>query len=549
MFKAEWRLFWKQKKLWIPYLIYFVGSIIWAIRVSSTWEFSSVDSMLHMIELDKYSFLFFLILSYFYFSKNNPSGIHEVITASGNELFYIAMLRIVVLQILNIALTSSMISISLFLSIQENISGQDYYLYIIQLWILYHGLPCLLASLFGLCLSKFRNKRLEYAGVILTSFIFAGTFPLFLQMISEKTDIIYRFADVFCIFARGTRRAVNYYYLIPVETNNYFRAITWCTICILICTLGIKKNSGKILSVILSLVTLCTFFVYIQPSGNAYFDDMITNHDEWTADQSYYRNTPTLEEAPGFTVAGYTMEFKVRRQLSAKVTMQVDTNNLEQYIFTLYHGYKIESVSDGAGNELSYDRNGDYLTVWNEKEQLDKICISYTGFSRNFYSTSQGVLLPAYFAYYPIPGYCPVFISQQDEEWVEEYTRNSRTYANYHVIIDAPEEIYCSLPSGKDNKFEGCSEGVTLIGGHFMGCFSTDNYRIIYPSLQYKEADIEAMYLAALKDSEALLQGRDIIIVPYTMYQYLYYDDTQLLTFGWTLETDLEEIGEYYDYN
>ena len=540
MFQAEWRLFIKQRKIWILYLIYFLGSILQSLRVLAENEWDTVYCMLHMIELDKYSFIFFLVLSYLYLSRNNRSGIHEVITASGKEYFTVAMLRIAILQILNIILTCCLAAMNLLLAVYGNIGESNYYFYIIELWLLYHALPCLLASLLGLSLSGLNNKRMEYSGIALLSYMFSGTFPVFLQSMSEKTEIIYRFADIFCIFARGTRRSPNYYYLIPIESNNYFRTLTWCFICILIAVFLFGKKRKTTLAGILAVVSLGLLILYICPSGNAYFDDKITNHDEWTADQSYYKNYEILEEEAEFAVTEYWMDIKINRQMSAEVTMQLDESELERYIFTLYHGYEIRSVRDGSGRELSYDREGDYLTVWNDTDELEQICITYEGCSRHFYATAQGVLLPSYFAYYPVPGFCSVF--EYIDGYGEEYTRNRRFYSVYHVTVDAPEELYCSLPDGLDGGYEGYAEGVTLLGSLFVDCKSVDNCRIIYPTLEYSESEMEVMYRELAEEHQEFFENRDIFIMPYSMYPCYYFDDSLILTYGfWELGMELKE--------
>lgn len=512
--------------------------LLWGIKIAVRESYLSVGSLRGTIGLAKYSFIFFLLLSYLYTNENCKSGIEEVIAASGIGKLKAALYKIMVLQLWSIVLATGFFMINIMFAPQIN--SLTYVWYIVQLWTLYFILPNLLASLFGLCLAGLQNKRAGCLCIILISYIFAGGFPTFLQMMSQKLDVIYKIADLFCIFARGTARTPNYYYLLPIEYNNLLRVLLWIIPAGIFLSCLFKTLHRKKWTAALSGIFIILFSVYVQPFGAAYFDEHLNGHDEWSADQYYYHifRYEGKEEPAEFQVVDYYINMSVGRQLSAEVIMTPDKTNLPEYAFTLYHGYRVKSVRDSFGNNLSYDRDGDYIQIINENGSLDEIHICYSGYSLYFYSTSQGIRLPAYFPYYPIAGYRKIFVDNDAYGYVRNATDN---IAYYRLTLKAPEPVFCSLPQNGDGSYEGDAAGLTILGSRFAKCFSKDGLRIVYSELEYPEEEIQAyhMQLAELGVCEEPLQV--VFLDAYGGYDKFYADADQLITLGFTLEEDYEK--------
>lgn len=534
MFLTECRLFFRHKKIFLLCAIFMAVSMLWGIRTVWREELAAVQSTIRMIEISKYSFVFFLVLSYLYVKDNCQKGIDEVIAAANMGSFRAALYKISVLQTVNGVISVSFIIVNLLLVLNEGKGGGEYIKYVIELWTLYHILPCFLASLLGALLSGLRNERSGWTGILFFSYIFSGGFVNFLQMMSQRTQIIYKIADVFCIFARGTRRAVNYYYLIPAEANNWLRIFIWIVgVWLLLCLLFRAERKRAV--VLVSSIAFATMLVaYVQPFGGAYFDDMVTGHDEWTADQTYYKKNEAVIKEPDFKVERYDIKLAIGRLLSADVIIKPDKQELEEYAFTLYHGYHICSVQDKKGNSLPYNRVGDYLYIDNETGNMDEVHISYSGYSKNFYSTSQGIWLPAYFAYYPVAGCREIF------EECEYVKKEKEETSHFRLTIDAPEAIYCSLKKQASGIYEGNAEGITLLGSRFADCFSEGECRIVYSVLEFAEEDIKEYYYQTVKAENKEEQRTDIFLVPFSMYEPFYCDDTQLLTYGFTMAEDYQ---------
>lgn len=542
MFITECQLFVKRKKIFLLCLLFAVGMILWGIRISAIEEYEVIRSLEMTIELAKYSFPFFLITAYLYTVEDCRDGIAEVIAAIASGRLKASLYKILVLQIWNGIITAFFLGINIYLSIYGGgRGGKEYIQYVVELWILYFTLPNLLASLLGLCLSGVQNKRMGYSGIVLFSYMFAGGFAFFLQMMSQKIDVLYRIADIFCIFARGTRRAVNAYYLIPIEGNNWLRIMIWIILAeiILLNLLGTRKRKFK--TIVFFIVLAGIFSLYIRPFGGAYNDGLATGHDEWTTDQYYYaiyQYEGEIEPAR-FRVTDYDIRFTVDRELSADVIMKLDITDLEQYAFTLYHGYRIKSVQDKDGNDLSYVRERDYIRIVNDTEYLDEIHIRYAGYSRFFYATSQGIYLPAYFDYYPTAGCKKIF----DNEAYEYVRKDVNATSHFRLTIDAPETVFTSLEQTDEGSYEGDAEGVTILGSRFAKCFWGDGIRIVYSGLAHDEQDIEAYYEQMLEWGVPN-ELKVVFLEGFTMYEHFYSDTSQLLAYDFMLE---EDFGKYLE--
>lgn len=535
MFITECRLFCKRKKLIALVALISMGIFLWGYRVTRGYE--TVSSLCITIEIAPYAFIVFLLVSYLYIQDHFKDGIAEVVAAISDQVS-VVWYKVQVLQIWNVILTAYFIGMNILFAIRDGRNMSAYIQYIVELWLLYFALPTLLACFLGASLACQRNKRITYAGLVVFSYVFAGGFVDFLQMMSLKTDVIYRVADFFCIFARGTRRAPNEWYLISVEGHNWLRILLWIIMMgiLLVIKLGAYKTRRWVC--ISSVVFVGMLLLYIQPFGSVYFDNRFSGHDEWSSDQNYYAMSgyEGETEAADFKATDYDIRFKVGRELQADVVIRPDRTELTQYIFTLYHGYRVKTISDQDGNQLSYDRWRDYIRIYNQAGRLEEIHIGYVGHSLNFYATSQGIRLPAYFAYYPKPGCRRIF----DNE-LYEYTKPKEEASHFHVTVDAPEEIFCSLEQNADGSYEGETEGLTIEGSRFLKCYEAEGYKIVYSGLRFHEDEMKAWsdQLNALGVTGQPL--KTIFIEGHSSYDVFYSEKGHMITYGVSAEEDYEK--------
>ena len=131
------------------------------------------------------------------------------------------------------------------------------------------------------------------------------------------------------------------------------------------------------------------------------------------------------------------------------------------------------------------------------------VVFRYKGYSAKYYSTSQAILLPAYFPYYPMAGIRDVWNN-------EEYGTNTdirETEAQFLVEVNAERNVYSNL-DGDGRIFSGAARGVTLYSG-----FAMREENIIYAPL--KNAPITA---EAVKQLETMLERlKEEYLFPYEL--------------------------------
>ncbi|KIR01491.1 hypothetical protein P261_00305 [Lachnospiraceae bacterium TWA4] len=195
-------------------------------------------------------------------------------------------------------------------------------------------------------------------------------------------------------------------------------------------------------------------------------NDFILNKDFRTngilKGEENYRKTQSdqNEVCANFSVESYHLVFNITTHLNAVATLQLANVNLDSYTFILYHGYKIYSVLDEKGNNLSFTRDGDYLNI-ESIEETNTLTISYSGNGNKYYVNHQGIALPGYFSYYPIPGYRKVW--DNDNEIFNVNTEFEKSKFNVEVYSNRP--VYSNLSKIDNNKFEGISDTVSLYSG------------------------------------------------------------------------------------
>lgn len=141
-----------------------------------------------------------------------------------------------------------------------------------------------------------------------------------------------------------------------------------------------------------------------MPSGACYMFDVASNSDAWTHEQIYYdeylskydTNSGNIIKKvkkyhDNFKAVSYDMTYEISDVLNGKVEVVPDKTNLNEYKFTMYHGYKIKNITNEKGEKLKYSvTGGDYINIINTKESIKKIVFEYSGFCRFFYATTRG---------------------------------------------------------------------------------------------------------------------------------------------------------------
>lgn len=493
MFKKATDLFIKSKFCMIAYILFFCGVTGYcAIRevpeaLNSRWPYL-LSNERPFLEFAIVLFILFLFISYEYFAKAKRANFDECLFVTKNsELFRLN--QFLVMELLALVFGSVLTVLSLIAPIKSPLTDFTYISYILKLSLMYFFVADTIAVLLGMVLSNIKNNIIAYVLLILCTFMFSPLSFMLPNTISSVTTKIYihPFFYMFEIIPQEYPSQNYNAYGIPLNSTNYMRALFWLTLLIgIACYKYLKRNKTvkrTVFGLLVAVALISCIFAnlpYSEYEYNKY--DPLRGH---TARVDYYElNSPEnrpiqYNESADFKITAMDIDLKVGRQLSAVTSVQVDDTSLQSYKFTLFHGYKIKSIKDGIGNKLKFDRYSDYVTIYpvDGKQMTEEIIFEYSGFNEAYYSNSQGISLPAGFAYYPINGFHYVYV-------IDEQSYNTTPFEKpipIHLTVDTKKTVYSNLERTEDgkNEFSGVSDGITIVSG-FYNETEVEGCRLVY---------------------------------------------------------------------
>ncbi len=483
---------------------------------------SSIISVLsHQQNLLKFTsivFIVFLFSSFFYFSKAKNSDLIENISvsSSGKSHFFLSQFFVV----LTFAFITFIISflLSIIISYQFSIHENQYTLYLLKISFYYFFLSDIIAILIGLFCSQTSKRNMSYIILLLSVILFSpvsNRIPNTIFMATEKINL-FGFFDLFEIYPSNFN-TINHAYAIAANSHSLSVILFWISLLLLITvfSLSFRINLKKSFSI---LICLCVFVMtltdFIQPYSQAAHN--LDPKKGFSAEAWHYLTTQPKDspmqynQESDFKITSYEMNFSINKELEATVHVYIDKSNLEKYVFTLYHGYNVTDVSDDKGKKLKYDRYDDYISVYPNRE-TNVLSFSYKGHSPLYYSNSQGVYLPAGFAYYPINGMRYVYDVGKQGRIAQKLEQSVPIKVN----IKSKTNLFCNLDKLNNQSFEGISDGVTFVSG-FYNEITIDNTRLVYKYLDtvsYSKPNIEITFRDYL-DKFPQNKGKTIILTP-----------------------------------
>ncbi|MBO5470211.1 MAG: hypothetical protein J6A03_10820 [Lachnospiraceae bacterium] len=350
--------------------------------------------------------------------------------------------------------------------------------YLVKVVLLYVVLNGCIAILLAWCLSRSVGKMIGYICIMLFSCIVSPIFTSGIGYWSMIFRSLYDFSKAFLIMPMGIMYR-NEHVLFPVNYSLAARTIFWIVL-FLICVLVNYRIRFKRVIMISSVILLSISFAYINRPYSFYeANDSLGENDSITYEQMSYEQNGEMgiSENREFEIERYEMDLKVRNGLTAQVKVYLKDTNFDRYPMTLYRQYNVKNVCDEDGNALSYQREGNYITVFNDKGSLKCICLEYEGYLANFYANYNEMFLPGWFAYYPMPGYKSIY---------EEYAYVGNLFEEkiaFDINVDTNQKIFSDLDEKSKNHFSGKSYGPTLLSGYVSEMTIDHNIRVIYPYL------------------------------------------------------------------
>lgn len=453
-------------------------------------------------------------LSYEYFYMVKRAGLSECLKATKGGLKKLQCSQFLIMVSVVFWTTCIYMGFNVWAYFHLQIGHSAYLLHIICSVLLNVTLLGIVAVLLGWAVSLIFRRLTAYlvllVFILCTSSIFTGIVS---TLYREKGIDLYPLANLFRFYPPDLDYMPNFLMGQPLLPYRVEILLFWAFgLIALICWKLIFRRDKKTFYLRMVATVLCAvnLFLCCMPASK-YLLSGDPRESMIESDRVYYERhgNGTAEVTADFTVSAYELDFTIRNVLHAKVAVTVD-RELPLYRFTLYHGYKVSKVTDQVGRKLSFDQEGDFITV-TPSEATKQLTFTYAGYSARFYSNTQAVCLPGFFAYYPIAGHYSIY----DE--VKDFTRGIqlRKLAMFQVSVKAPYEITCDL-AGQNGKFAGSTNGLTLISG-FLETEQWEDIEVVYPytfSSQFSPDILERELSAMRRVYPDTKKIKKIIVLP-----------------------------------
>ncbi|MFZ3591297.1 hypothetical protein ACOI1C_19160 [Bacillus sp. DJP31] len=409
-------------------------------------------------------FIFFMFVSYEYFSKLKSVNLEEVIGSYyiGKAKAYLYQFLFFLLPIFLVFLSVTLFDIYVYF--KEQVNFDIYFLHIVKNNLLNILLVSLIATLIGFTIALVLRRFPAFTLMALIIFFVSPLVEFILFPLRYININSYPFTDFFAITPPNLNWQEDNLYGISIESYRWNIALFWLFLLFmfLINSIISKRNYvARLLSLCALSITILNLILFLNPGSTVikdYRPDGLVSHDI-----KYYSEAEQKEEPAMFSIESYKLKVDIKKALSATAEIKLRTDKiLDSYKFTLYRGYEVSKVYNDLDEELDFIQKGDYLEILNpNKKNVVDLVIVYQGFSPIFYSNHQGVFLPAYFPYYPKGGYNKVY----DINTHGFITNKTNSLADFEVTVNSNVPVFSNFDEFEKNIFRGKSEGVTLIGG------------------------------------------------------------------------------------
>lgn len=478
-----------DKFVLISYILLLLWLFVYLLRAvfqsSQGQDIIYTDVTMHLLEYGRYIFIYFLFAVYHFMCKDKEEK------ESGKNKLAAVFLMIAFEMIVHV-----IIAVLTFCHLHE--IYLEYFMRIVYSVLIYITLPALIAACVAVIASNIRNIWGATVFMVFSFVLF--TFDIVGNIISLIPDFAQTYAGrwlgrLLYIFKsyNGVTEYTDTYNPFIWGEGQFFKILGILVLLISICTIFYMKKSKKY---VLAGVIISGALIYLSYiPENEYV--VITGYragesfDSWNIDMDHYKNVVQDEsEWETFDIISYDITINAGRTTGFTVSMNFGSSDINDYVFTLYHGYEIKRVTDLDGNQLEYTVSGDYITVHADSGRLDGMIMKYEGVSYVYMADGSHINYPEYYKYYPAAGKQAVF----DTERANFVRKLPEEQALFHVKVNASYDVYSNLECVADNEFEGMASGVVLLGGVCTGKLEYNGINIIYPKLEYTKQDITAAY-------------------------------------------------------
>lgn len=379
--------------------------------------------------------------------------------------------------------------------------------------------------LMGVVVSKYFKRVNGYLFMLLFLVLCSPMMNDIAITLYELNINIYPLIFIFNFFPPALDWTPIYAFGSSILPYRWILTIFWICIFVvlLLCHLNNKTVKDKLkISISLILSAFCIVLL-LQPMSILLLDSDDPERSIMADWEYYYVIYPNDKiESANFEIDEYNLDVHIGNEMKVTAKLTVDSINLKEYRFTLYHKFKIDKVLDDNGKEINFEQNGDYITLYIYESLCKSFTFYYHGHSSIYYTNQQGVFLPGYFPYYPQSGWRKVY----DRDYQGFAQSKLEKPAFFNVNINCNKEIYSNLEKQGKNKFSGYTDGLTLLAGHYS-TYTKDGVKIVFPYLNvdYNDKNIEK-YVCDLFGTNALPNSIKTVFItpsinnisPYTYY-------------------------------
>lgn len=443
------------------------------------------------LDMSMIVFVFFMFLSYEYLCRIKQEYIEEVLKATGNgqRSFYVTGIWVLILLLTIYVLTVLCINLVIYFCL--NIEKTEYLIHIVLNVFLNIFLIPLVGILLGASVSFVKKRIAAYILMLVTVFISTPMFTTITDAVYESTGkSMALIRGIFDIFPPSLGYSQIYsfgYSVLPYRWSIGCFWMFFLMAVLTVCLASSKKIKSTIVTFICIAVAALSITEYFMPASKPVLRRNVDSSG--ISDMDYYSSATQKNNAAKFKIEKYDLSLRIERQLSCEATLFLDTDNLPTYEFTLYHGFKVESIRSNTGKNLQFEQTGDYFSINRADEPLKSVIVKYSGSAPRFFSNSQGTSLPGWFAYYPHAGERELYDYSMFGFGFNRILCQEDT--KFEISVDCKNKVFCNLDE-KDGKYIGETDGVTIVSG-FYDSFMCENIQVIYPYLDTVEFSAKNM--------------------------------------------------------
>ena len=380
---------------------------------------------------------------------------------------------------------------SLVFGIQEGY----YFGHLAKAVILYGFMPGLIGVGCGYWLSNDRNGR-SYVLILIFTILFS---PIMNDLLPNSFFGVLKIDEWVRIsvpnwWILSNSSFIDPLYGVPIETTRWILSLFWLGVFCSLWLLGRKQKKtvfGTIGFIVVLGITVCCalrFSSREQDSRLVCEQSGIPGKGIEFEDQFFYEDwqKQTMTQDPNVSVSSYTIDLTIKDCLTGTASLKLiePVEAGRTMLFTLYHGLKVHAVTDEKGKTIPFIQDGDWLDITAD-HSVCMLTIAYKGRFAKYYTNYQAVLLPAYVAYYPIPGHLTLW----EGELNTIVPVGNQPHRQFTVHVNSSVPIACSLPIIGKQEYSGVSDGVTLIGG-FWEESESDGLTLYTPLLEKSDLSL-----------------------------------------------------------